>query len=146
MAHLVEYCQKVGKSTDRTYDECSDDPYPCNEYIEYNCKYEDLTEYFYGQYTIQACEAMAELIQVPFLIHTKATDKKPASCKCGESKHTCAGMAGPLTPKIQDCPQCSSSVPLQGDGQGVGPVIIGVIVAIIIIIAIIAYSIYRYVL
>ena len=109
MAHLVEYCQKVGKSIDRTYDECNENPYPCNEYIEYNCKYEDPIESIEGLFkhysgTIQACEEMAELIQVPFLIHTKATDKKPASCECfTESKHTCAGMAGPLTPKIQDC-------------------------------------------
>ena len=107
----------------------------------------DPTEYFVfeGQYTIQDCESMAELIQAPFLIHTNATDKKPASCKCGESKYTCAGMAGPLTPKIQDCPQCSSSVPLQGDGHGVGTfigVLVGILAICIIIGIIIAFSIY----
>ena len=71
------------------------------------------------------------------------------SKECIDESKTCDGKNDCEDGSDENIPQCSSSVPLQGDGQGEGTVIIGVIVgivAIIIIIAIIAYSIHRYVL
>ena len=71
------------------------------------------------------------------------------SKECIDESKTCDGKNDCEDGSDENIPQCSSSVPLQGDGQGNGAVIIGVLVgilAVISIIAIIVCSIYRYVL